>query len=200
MANCSECTYLNADGEPDLYGRYWCDKKYERVSAHQAQCDRFCRAYGRSSNVSRSYEQYSKDNEGDPHYYLTTIVCNILKIDNDNPFLNYLRNFRDNTLQKNEKYKAILAEYDIVGPKIAKSLSKDPLRYQIAANALYKYIKPIIKLIKEDKIDEAVSMYIEMTNKLKEFYNITINVSIEEINNADITRSGHGIYMKKITN
>lgn len=198
MANCSECTYLNPDN-PDLYGKYWCEKRLERVSANQSECYRFCRAYGRSSNVSKSYEDYSKDNSNDPSCYLTTMLCEILKINDNNFFLNTMRSFRNNILQKDEKYKPILVEYDIIGPKIAKSLSIDPLKYQIAANAFYKYIKPIIKLIKEKNYDQAILMYMEMTNNLKSFYNIDTSISIDEINNADINLSGHGVYTKKIT-
>lgn len=195
MANCSECTYLNPN-DPDLYGRYWCEKKLERVHAHQSECYRFCRAYGRSSNVSDSYERYSKDNSSDP-CYLTTLMCRILKMNDNNPFLNTMRLFRKNVLQKDEKYKDLLVEYDIIGPEIAINLEDDPLRYQISANAFYKYIKPITKLIRDNKNDEAINCYVEMTTKLKSFYSINRVIDTNIIECADIKESGHGIYKTK---
>ena len=198
MANCSECTYLNPN-DPDLYGRYWCEKKLERVHAFQSECSRFCRDYGRSSNVSNSYERYSKDNSSDP-CYLTTMMCSILKMDDNNPFLNTMRSFRKNVLQKDEKYKGLLVEYDIIGPIIAANLEDDPLRYQISANAFYNYIKPITKLIKNNKNEEAINCYTEMTTRLKSFYSVDTTIDINVIECADIKESGHGIYKsKKIT-
>ena len=199
MAKCSECTYLKPN-DPDLYGKYWCEKKLERVSAYQEECSRFCRAYSRSSNASKSYEDFSNNNSGSPGCYLTTMLCEILKLSDNNPFLNTIRNFRNDVLQKDEKYKQILVEYDLVGPMIANNLNNDPLRYQIAANMFFKYIKPITKLIKENKNQEAIISYTEMTNNLKSFYNINKTINVNYINNADIKESGHGVYrVKKIT-
>lgn len=198
MANCSECTYMNPS-DPDIYGKYWCEAKLERVHAFQSECYRFCRAYSRPSNVSDSYERYSKDKSSDP-CYLTTMMCSILKMSDDNVFLNTMRNFRKNILQNDEKYKELLVEYDIIGPKIASNLYNDPLRYQISANAFFKYIKPITKLIRENKNNEAIKSYIEMTNNLKAFYNINTTITMNMIECADIKESGHGIYKtKKIT-
>lgn len=196
MANCSECVYLDFSN-PDLYGKGWCEKKLERVDANEYECYRFCRAYNRSSSVSRSYEEYSKNNSNDPGCYLTTMLCYILKMPDSNPFLNTMRSFRNNILQKNDNYKPLLVEYDIIGPQIAKNLYNDPLKYQIAVNSFAKYIKPITKLIKEKKYNEAISLYIEMTNTLKKFYNINITLEENIIENADLEKSGHGIYTLK---
>ena len=196
MANCSECTYLNPN-DPDLYGKYWCEKRLERVSAYQHECYRFCRAYSRSSSDSEYYEKYSKDNSGSPGCYLTTMMCHILKMSDNNPFLNTMRNFRNDILQENEKYKDLLVEYDIVGPIIARNLNNDPLRYQIAANGFFKYIKPITSLIKEKRNNEAIGLYTEMTSKLKTFYNINTTISIDDINKTDIKECGHGVYKLK---
>ena len=197
MALCSECTYLGTCYDD---GTFWCEAKLECVYAHEQECYRFCRAYGRPSSVSDSYARYSKDKTSGGRCYLTTIMCNILKMSDDNPFLNSMRSLRNDVMQKDEKYKSLLVEYDIVGPVIADNLSKDPLKYQIAANGFFKYIKPISNLIREKKYDEAIASYIEMTNSLKMFYNINIAIEIDAINNADINNSGHGIYkVKKIT-
>lgn len=196
MSNCSECTYLNPN-DPDLYGKYWCEKKLERVHAFQESCYRFCRAYDRLSSKAEEYEKYSKSNSNSPGCYLTTMMCYVLKMSDDNPFLNTMRNFRNNILQKNEKYKSLLVEYDIVGPIIANNLNNDPLRYQICANAFFKYIKPITKLIKGNKNDEAIASYTEMTNNLKKFYSINTTISINDINKADANKCGHGVYKLK---
>ena len=197
MSKCSECTYLKAC-DPDLYGRYWCEKKLERVSANQEECYRFCRAYSRSSYESKNYEQYSKEhsNEG---CYLTTIMCKILKVNDNNPYLNTLRDFRKNILQKNTNYKSLLVQYDVIGPIIANNLINDSMKYKISANSFSNYIMPITKLIKKNENEKAINLYVDMTNKLIKLYNINNIVTEDIINNANIKESGHGIYkVKKI--
>lgn len=199
MALCSECTYLNPE-KTYSDGTFWCDKRLECVYANREECYRFCRAYSRPSSVADSYAEFSRSKTSDSGCYLTTMMCNILKLSDDNTFLQTMRYFRENVLQKDDKYKKLLVEYDIVGPIIANNLNNDPLRYQIAANAFFKYIKPIVILIKNHKNNEAIKSYIEMTNKLKTFYNINTVIDIDMIKNADISQSGHGVYkVKKIT-
>ena len=127
------------------------------------------------------------------------MLCDILKLPDNNPFLNTMRDFRDNVLQKDEKYKKLLVEYDIIGPLVARNLNNDPLNKQISATIFYSYIKPITKLIKNKNENEAVNLYKEMTNKLKLFYNINTTLDIDIVNKADISISGHGYYKQKIT-
>lgn len=195
MNYCSECTYLKPDSE-DLYGRYWCETRLERVLATDEECYRFCRAYSRSSSTSEKFEKISKD-KSESQCYLTTVMCQILKMTDDNYFLNTMRHFRNETLQKNEKYKHLLVEYDIIGPKIVQNIMDDPMRVKISVDCMYNYIKPITKLIKTNENDSAVNMYTEMTNKLKSLYNIDSYISVEQINKADINKSGHGVYVLK---
>ena len=200
MAYCSECTYLNLES-CDLYGKFWCEKRLERHSADEKECNRFCKAYSRDQSVSNSAYKYSIEHSSSPGCYLTTVMCNILKIPDKNYYLNTMRNFRNNILQKNIKYKEMLVEYDIVGPKIAKYIKNDPIKYDISSSILFRYIKPICLMINENKNEKAIEKYKEMTNKLKIIYNIS-NDSLNNvlIENANILESGHGIYkQKKIT-
>ena len=59
MSNCSECAYIKTN-DPGLYGKFWCEKKLERVSAVQIEYYRFCRAYSRSYSKISALEQFSK--------------------------------------------------------------------------------------------------------------------------------------------
>lgn len=194
---CSECTYLEIDNfnEADLYGKFYCEKRLERHGANEYACDRFCKAYSRSSNVSNSAYEYSKYH-GSSGCYLTTIICKILGFNDNCIYLNKMRNFRTNVLQKDEKYKRLLVEYDIIGPKISKFLENDPLNKQIALNCFNRYIVPIINYIDTNK-DMAISEYINMTNMLKGLYNINLEVDNKVIENAKISESGHGVYVLK---
>ena len=182
---CGECTYLDLN-TGDIYGKFYCEKRYERHTANDVECSRFCTAYSRSDSEIRNAMEYSSDHTSSGGCYITTIICDVLKVPDKNIFLDTLRFFRNNILQNDEKYKDILVEYDIVGPIIAKNINNDPLKYQIATNTFFKYIKPITNMIKSKNYDEAINNYKDMTNRLKNF--------------ADIKNSGHGIYkVKRIT-
>ena len=196
---CGECTYLDLS-TGDIYGKFYCDKKYERHLATDVECNRFCKAYSRDYYTIQNAYKYSEE-KSKGGCYLTTILCNILGMPDNNIYLKTMRNFRNNILQKNNKYKPILVEYDIIGPKIAEFLKSDPLKEKIAQKYLNLYIIPITSLIKEQKYDMAVSLYMSMTNSLRFLYDLNhISISISEIENADISKSGHGIYKtKKIT-
>ena len=103
-------------------------------------------------------------------------------------------------MQKNEKYKPLLVEYDIVGPKIAEALNSDPLKNKIAKIYFENSIVPITQLINNKEYEKAVNTYYIMTLNLKNFYSINnISISTEDINNADINNLGHGKYIKKKT-
>lgn len=200
MANyCSECTYLDLD-TADEYGKFWCDKRLERHLANELECNRFCKAYNRDSSVADSAYNYSIEHSSSSGCFLTTIICNILGFDDNNRYLQTIREFRNNILQNDEKYKPLLVEYDIIGPKIAEALKNDPLKKIIANKYFNEYILNITNHIEQNKYNEVINLYIKMTNSLKNFYNITNTISNLEIDIADIKKSGHGIYkVKKIT-
>jgi len=200
MAICAECTYLDlSDG--NSYGAFWCNNKCERHLATDPECGRFCRAYSRSDSTIKNAIDCSNSHNNSGGCYLTTMLCTILKMNDNNEYLETIRAFRNNILQKNDKYKQILVEYDIIGPEIAKILNNDPLKEKIAEVYFYKYIKPIKFLIENNKYDEAVNLYVIMTNSLKNLYGLnSYSITIDEIDNADIEKSGHGKYIqKKIT-
>lgn len=194
---CAECTYLDLSSERD--GKFWCEKRLERHAANELECDRFCEAYSRSSSVSKSAYDFSEEKTSSGSgCYLTTIICNILGLPDNNIYLKTLRDLRDNVLQKDQKYKKLLVEYDIIGPKIANYISKDPSKKIIANNYFYNYIIPIIYFINEGNIEKAIQLYTTMTNKLKNLYNLdNINLTTIEIDEANILESGHGKYVKK---
>ena len=195
---CSNCIHSNPDCV-NIFNQHWCNLKNMRVDSSNPACYRFERICDEPSYPLEDSNSDANNNSKNPGCYLTTVLCEILKANDNNPFLNTMRSFRGNILQKDDKYKQLLVEYDIIGPEIAKNLINDPLKYQIAANAFGKYIKPITDLIRKKDYEQAVNMYVEMTNKLKSFYNIETTVSINAIKEADINYSGHGVYTKKIT-
>lgn len=155
------------------------------------------------------YHQYFYPDDSCGHYknrktyvpspcYITTVVCNILGYSDNCGLLNTLRNFRDNVMQKNIKYREMLYEYDTVGPIIAKKLEEEYKNCEDIdmINGLFNFfIQPTVAFISANKFDDAVSRYFEMTKSLEEYYSVYPSDVIP--NNYDDTKGGHGNFITK---
>ena len=196
--NCSECTFLDLNNEYNSNdGRFRCEAKYEWHYANEIACYRECYAYGRDSSVARAAFKHSEECRSSSGCYLTTITCEIMGLDDDSYYLQTLRNFRKNVLQKNKKYKQLLVEYDIIGPIIARKLKQDNKKDMIALNLLNLGIsKTVYHILNNDNLN-AIKTYMTMTELLIQGYNIPIKPTELQIKNADINKSGHGVYVKK---
>lgn len=194
---CSECTYLNPE---KVYndGTFWCDKMGECHYANDLECYRFCQAYSRTYKRSKNMYEYSQSKQYTSSCYITTMLCHILHMEDNNIYLNILREFRNEILQKDIHYLPILASYDIIGPQIAKYLSLDKNKQEIANSLFHNCIIPITEDIQNNEYQKAIKKYIAMTKELASIYSIEYQIKIEDINSMDITKSGHGIYKTKI--
>ena len=191
MATCSECTNIDITS-CDENGEYWCDERLMRVSPCDPACNRFCEAYRRSSSDAERMRENYKSMKSGGGCYITTIVCDILGYGDDVYELQVLRKFRDSVLQKDAKYKKILATYDIVGPQISSHLINEPNREGICKNLFENHIKKVCNLINNGKNEEAINEYMSMTNSLIQFYNISYVITDDYLDNMDVEKSGHG--------
>lgn len=132
--------------------------------------------------------------------YITTMVCNVLGLNDDNEVLTTLRNFRNNVLQQNISYLPILMEYDVIGPQIAQAIEEDYKKDkdQTLSREMYKnYLLKTKELILEKNYQKAINKYQEMTNILKKYYGITTKEQL--IENYDQKLGGHGkVYLKTV--
>ena len=194
---CSECTYLDINKDDD-YGKFLCENGYKYVYADEKECRYFCRAYGRSSRVAESARKHSQEKQSSGGgCYITTALCKILGMEDNNDYLKELRKFRDDYLQKCDEGMEILKQYDTVGPQICECLSKDNGRFNISYILFNNYITPTVNFLKNKEHTEAIKTYTEMTTKLMKFYNIEIDETIN-INQLEPSLSGHGRLVKKI--
>ena len=125
--------------------------------------------------------------------FITTVVCKILGYDDNCFALESLRGLRDDFMQPNEKYKEDLFEYDTVGPQIATILGNDYKETKddtVARNLYLTYILPASIEAKQDKPNNAITIYKRMTNMLKETYNIKSNEEL--LKEYDQSKGGHG--------
>ncbi|MBO5138312.1 MAG: hypothetical protein J6B89_01560 [Bacilli bacterium] len=131
--------------------------------------------------------------------YITTMVCNVLGLEDDCEVLLNLRSFRDNILQRNISYIPILMEYDTIGPEIAKSINEEyrETNDQTICKGMYnKFLVPTSEMIAAKNYQGAIRKYMEMVQVLKEYYGIQTPQQI--IENYDNSQGGHGkIYTLK---
>ena len=129
--------------------------------------------------------------------FITTVVCQILGHNDNQPVLNNLRNFRDNVLQKDNQYEEILKEYDFIGPIIADCIINDPDREHLAQAIYSGGLLGINQNIIEGNYDNAVYNYKKLTEYLKVRYKLEKQCAELKANNYgctnyDQTKGGHG--------
>lgn len=120
--------------------------------------------------------------------YITTMVHSILGMDDKTDSMETLRSFRDNVLQKDEKYKDVLYEYDTVGPMISEKLKQEDKK--IVKEIYSSCLLPVVELIKENRNTEAIDKYRQMTKMLMIYYDIEVNNQVDKT--YDYTTGGHG--------
>ena len=136
--------------------------------------------------------------------FITTVTCEILDKKDDDKVMNGLRKFRDEVLQKDEKYAEILQNYDVIGPIIAENLMKDENKEKIAETVYEHVLTPIASLVEAGENDKAVEAYYQMTLLFINYYGMLRPYNyISEHDfgykkvEFDQKTAGHGIKSKK---
>lgn len=187
---CAACTYM---GECESYGKYFCERKGDRLYATTPRCSSFCEAYERSNYtrenmISISESAKSAQSSG---CYITTMLCDKLACHDDNYYLVQLRKLR-NKMQKNVHDLPLLVMYDQVGPKIASAIENDEFGDKISYSMFNHYIIPAVTALENEDINLAKDIYIAMTYGLAEHYHIDTNIIIPNKEEIIEEKLGHG--------
>lgn len=140
---------------------------------------------------------HQKPREKSSGCYITTIVCNVLGLEDDCEVMQSLRGLRDCHLQNHEAGRIILLEYDVVGPEIAGLIEKE--YKETGDKTLWQriydtYLTETSRLVLLGNYQKATEKYIEMVRNLKEYFAIPEHHI--DIENYDQKNGGHG-YIKK---
>lgn len=197
MKQCGECRYLDPDDIKD--GKAFCKEKNERRFANDycaENCDGFFRlGWGDTSRGKAAIaaaDEYIKEHK--PECFITTAIVNILGLSDDCEELNTLRIFRKEVLQKDTRYRELLLRYDTVGPVLARALAHDENSVQVAVDLYNIYIKGCVGYIKRGQIDNAVTLYVEMVERMVAKYMIRaefVSDTVREMYVQD--NGGHGV-------
>lgn len=94
--------------------------------------------------------------------YITTAVCESLGKDDDCYELTILRDYRDNYLRSTKEGEALVDAYYDIAPSIVKRINKSENSSEIYHGIYDKYLKPCIKLLESQKLEECKSLYTDM--------------------------------------
>lgn len=180
---CYECLKLDLSDQ-NRYNpeKYYCPEYRQYVDKNDRACSR--------------YFVYNESLKRDG-CFITTAVTNILGLNDDNVYLNKLRNFRENYMRFDDELKKILLEYDVVGPAISISLKNDTFKRTRSLMMMELYIKPICQMLDNKLYTNAINKYIEMVSELKDVYNINMpTYNIEDIDDQEIGK-GHKVKIKE---
>lgn len=173
MAIEEEYTCANCEEHEDVESKSW-----------QIYCKYYKTFYDKTESCDH-LKRIEKSEGFTWNWYITTMICNLLNLPNDNKELVTLSGLRT-IMENNPNYKDKLEEYDIVGPKIAKCLSEDSFARTISLGLFYTYIQPTKELIDNKNYEEAINKYMKMTGILKEYY----GVNKEEIEKYPVKKIG----------
>lgn len=184
---CGSCDYLK-----DIR----CDKyQYDKSEYEQGHCimlkqicwpdDEKCSYYKNSNNYG---------------CYITTIVTQILGLDDNCKELETLRLLRSQ-MQQDNRCIGLLYEYDVIGPEISKSIKKqfnETNNIELWILIFNFYIQPTIHLYEDNKYDKAIERYKEMFDSLKDYFGYK-NIPYTIPQEYDYKNGGHGFNIKKKT-
>ena len=184
MANyeeiCAHCLWLDEKNKSRWADEYYCNKKYR--GGYHSKTDRGCRDFELDK---------SKVNENNSGCYITTMVCDVLGYGDNCELLTTLRNFRDNYLKFKPEYLPLLLEYDQVGPVISENIRNFANNINLSIQIVQRFLYPCVFAINIEHYEEAVLIYQNMVNYLKELFNIpSYNIQVPE--NINLETLGKG--------
>lgn len=180
---CASCAYMLPNKTSGKL--YYCDRKCEYRSANGSTCGYYCKKYDRSSSEIKNMRENggyavlpSFRHKSDEPKSMASMVCDIAGVRNKGGYILSLENFRNNVLANKEQFNRILETYDnsigIIETKI-----RSTEREKIICNNLFNLvINELCKLIGENKIDEAIDLYMTTIKLLME----SCGIEVEEEN------------------
>lgn len=164
--NCSDCDFMDLT-DTNRYGECYCSKR---------------RHYYKKSDTACNYFQKEGNYKGNgSSCYITTCVCDILNKEDNCNTLETLRGLRGGYMRKRVDCYSMLREYKVIGPEIVKAIIYDNNKEQLAKFIYNEYLTTAVTLIKDNKPEEAIDLYINMTNFLLNHYGITTRYTEKDV-------------------
>jgi hypothetical protein len=104
-------------------------------------------------------------------YYVSTAICHILGLDENNQVQTAIVNFSKNVLQKNSDTMTVVKQYDKVGPQLATEMLTEN-NQELCAQLYESYLVPVTNLINQKQTREAINLYKNMVVSLQDYYGL----------------------------
>ena len=160
MANyCGDCEKLDKNDHRSWENDYYCPETRKYKKLNDSACDKY---------IPKREGGYQPAG-----CFITTVICQSLGYRDNCEYLVILRNFREIYLKSFPAGIKLLQEYDQIGPILSMELANCPT---IDAIMLMKrFIIPCTDAIKSKKYDDAIAIYENMVNELKERFRYTLD-------------------------
>lgn len=159
---CGSCQYLNTNNYTGHKDHCYCTCRRQYYNLTEPKCSSY------KYDPNKNYYELNR------RWYIVSAIFDKLGLSTDYECISLLHRFRMNVLDKDERYTSTLAEYDIIGPKIADLLSNDTDSAVLCKRLLQVFLVQVLDRIREGNMDKALSLYIEMVNFLKTIYEVDL--------------------------
>ncbi len=159
---CGSCINMNTNDYVGHKDHCYCTYRRQYYNLTERKCH------------SYQYDPYKDYYDLNHRWYIVSAIFDQCGLSDKYECVSLLHNFRVNVLDKDPRYNNILAEYDIDGPKIAEELMNDADSKEISKKLIQVFLVRVLDKIKEGKNDEALELYLEMVNFLKQIYAVSI--------------------------
>lgn len=170
---CVSCRYMGTT--PTRDGEFGCSNsrsKYDYVKATMPRCPLWAEVMGRSSSEKARLEKISISGKG---YYVMTAYALITGIDKDNQYMSTFEYIKDYILPNKPEYQDFLNDYNENGHAIMEAMLVDPEAKELCENLRIKYLDRFVSLFIQGGEEEAIELYAEMFEGLKDRYSIGLS-------------------------
>ncbi|MEC5158774.1 hypothetical protein [Chryseobacterium sp. MP_3.2] len=124
----------------------------------------------KKKNLEINFKYKDPTEDGELDCFLTT-ACVAHKNLPDNCYeLNTLRKLREYVMMPNEKYKALIEEYDVVAPKMLLNINKSANKEEILEHIYTNLVLPSVTFLEAGKNEEAINYYADYVSEMKNIY------------------------------
>jgi len=108
-----------------------------------------------------------------------------------------MRDFRDNVLHSDNKYSALLHDYDNIGPLISRSIICSENKDVLAKTLYDKVLTPVSEAVKNKNYKKAIALYTGMTFSLIDVFGLKHTYDLVRdddvcYDETAIKKTGHG--------
>lgn len=211
--HCLTCTEYDICSKGDSTTRGYRCKHHHRPMAFDERCSSYVFDPLKSNMAIEEAIAFrvKKGYAGGPdkgHFYILTILCDILGLPEDNEYLSAFRLLRDSYLSQTTEGQNELLKYDVMGPLISNEIKDaymDPKRRRGIVRMINEllvpcYIVPFTSMVQSGAYECAMLIYLQMTDMLAQRYNVFVAEADLQFAEESLEAVKEGLGRKRVVN